>query len=50
MGLSKDVEAMNYETLVISLEVDEIIIKSKVSSKTGIISPEIQPLLHSVKC
>lgn len=40
---------MNYEMLVISLKVDEITIKSRVFSKTRIISSEILPLLYSLK-
>lgn len=40
---------MNYKMLLISLKVNAIIIKSKVFSKTQIISPEILPLLYSVK-
>lgn len=42
--LSKDGEAMNYEMLVTSLKMDEIIIYSKVFCRTRIISPEILPL------
>lgn len=40
---------MNYEMLVISLKVDEIIIYSKVFSRTSIISQEILPLVSSKK-
>lgn len=47
--LSKDGEAMNYEMLVTSLKVDEIIIYSKVFSKTRILSPEVLPLISSKK-
>lgn len=35
---------MNYETLVISLKVDRVVIKSKVFLKTLIVSPEILPV------
>lgn len=47
--LSKDGGVMNYEMLVISLKVDEIIIYSKVFSRTRIILPEILPLVSSKK-
>lgn len=46
MWESKDVEAMNYEMLIISLKVDEIIISSEVFSKRQIMSSETLPLLY----